>query len=60
MSDILELQASGEPPTRGDALDWVAAIHMVLSDAQQVRLREAVRTTHARRTNAAQERKEEK
>lgn len=48
---LLEVHVSGEPPAKGDALDWVMAMMSELTPEQEKRVRERVRTIYRRRMN---------
>jgi hypothetical protein len=57
-SRTLEVKAAGEPPTKGEALDWVIGLLSILTPEQEAKVREGVRAFQARKASslgAAQE-----
>jgi hypothetical protein len=59
----LEVQAPGEPPTSGEALDWVIGLLSILTPEQEAKVREGVRAFQARKASsrgAAEEQGEKK
>jgi hypothetical protein len=49
MDRLLEMKVPSEPNTRGDAFDWLMGVMSVLTENQQVMVREHVRTYYAAR-----------
>lgn len=53
MDRLLEVQVTGEPPTKGDPFDWIMAVVASFDDRTQAVIRERVRSTYAARMRRA-------